>query len=61
MPRYQPTEYSDKCSQCGGAITVEMNGPWTYRVCARNGHVQGQGAGAGPLASAVMLYSARGQ
>lgn len=61
MSDNQPAAYRDKCAQCGSSITVEMDGPWSYRVCARNGHVQGHGASAGPLAGAVMLYLARGQ
>lgn len=49
----------DKCPQCGSSITMEMDGLWSYRVCALNGHVQGYGSSAGPLAGGVMLYSAR--
>jgi ribosomal protein L37AE/L43A len=47
----------DRCPICGSPIAVEMDGIWSYRVCTRNGHVQGYGSGAGPLASAALLYS----
>ena len=48
----------DKCAVCGGPMTVEMDGPWSYRVCTRNGHRQSQGTG--PLADAILLLTARG-
>jgi len=48
----------DKCSVCGGPIAVEMDGPWSYRVCTRQGHKQSPGTG--PLANAVLLFTTRG-
>lgn len=59
--RYERQNGFDHCVECGAPIAVEMNGLWSYRVCVRNGHVQSQDAGAGPLASAVMLFATRGQ
>ena len=56
---YAGTSSRDKCPQCGSPIMMEMDGPWSYRVCARNGHRQGYGSSAGPLAGAAMLHSAR--
>ncbi len=59
MSRYQAaSQSSQQCTQCGAPLTVEMDGPWSYRVCTRNGHVQSQGTG--PLANAVLLFMARG-
>lgn len=58
MTRYE-SHSNDKCSQCGAPVVVEMNGPWSYRVCARNGHLQSQGWG-GPLASAAMIFPVLG-
>ena len=59
MSHYQAaSQSSQQCAQCGAPITVEMDGPWSYRVCTRNGHVQSQGTG--PLASAVLLFMTRG-
>jgi hypothetical protein len=46
----------DRCRICGSPITIEMDGIWSYRVCTANGHVQGFGSGAGPFASAALLY-----
>ncbi len=48
-----------KCLECGSSVIVEMDGLWSYRICVRNGHVQGHGSSAGPLAGAAMLDSAR--
>lgn len=48
---------NDRCIECGAPITVEMSGPWSYRVCTINGHVQPSGIG--PLASAAALFPAR--
>lgn len=56
--RYE-AHHTDRCAECGAPIAVEMSGVWSYRVCTRSGHVQPQGAGAGPLASAAMLFPAR--
>lgn len=58
--RYENSRHQDRCVECGAPISVEMNGPWSYRVCSRNGHVQPLGAAAGPLAGAVMLFATRG-
>ena len=58
MSRYQADiQYNQKCTECGAPIAVEMEGPWSYRVCTRNGHIQSQGVG--PLANAVLLFTAR--
>jgi len=59
MSRYQAAkQYSQQCTECGAPLAVEMDGPWSYRVCTRNGHVQSQGSG--PLANAVLLFTTRG-
>ena len=59
MSRYQPaSRHNQKCTECGAPLAVEMDGPWSYRVCTRNGHVQSQGTG--PLANAVLLFITRG-
>ena len=59
MSRYEPAiQYNQKCKECGAPLAVEMDGPWSYRVCTRNGHVQSQGTG--PLANAVLLFTTRG-
>lgn len=50
---------SDRCLECGAPVTVEMDGPWSYRLCSRNGHIQPMGAAAGPLAGAAMIFPAR--
>lgn len=56
--RYETTN-SDRCVQCGAPVTVEMDGPWSYRLCSRHGHIQPLGAAVGPLASAAMIFPAR--
>lgn len=54
MTRYE-SRNSDRCSQCGAPVVVEMHGPWSYRVCARNGHMQAPNLG-GSLAGAAMVF-----
>lgn len=58
MAKYESRSH-DKCSQCGAPVVVEMHGPWSYRVCAREGHLQPQGGG-GSLASAAMIFPVLG-
>ena len=59
MSRYQTASRSSQgCTECGAPLAVEMDGPWSYLVCTRNGHMQSQGTG--PLANAVLLFTTRG-
>ena len=59
MSRYEPASRSSQpCTVCGAPLAVEMDGPWSYRVCTRNGPVQSEGTG--PLANAVLLFMTRG-
>ncbi len=46
-----------RCHRCGGSIAVEMEGLWTYRACARCGHVED--AAPGGLFS-IAFFPARG-
>jgi hypothetical protein len=53
-------KHTQRCPICDSSITIEMDSPWnSYRVCVRNGHIQGDDGSPAPLAG-VMFYPARG-
>lgn len=47
-----------RCLRCGGSIVVEMDGVWSYRTCARCGHVEEPAPGGFPFS--IAFFPARG-